>query len=131
MRCRRNTTRFYSTEARFHPRAQSLQVPVSQSLDGYYKTTNKIAASKQKKWQRFDDDMSKELQAMSKGGTDKKLYTLTTIITSFTSETFGCVVVRQKNAPYSKNGRKIQIKNVHKELIDLKKQHKRVSSEYK
>ena len=70
-------------------------------------------------WQRFDNDESKILQATSKGDANKKSRALTTIITSFASEWIDHVVVRQKNDPYSKNWREIQIKNIHQEFRAL------------
>ena len=78
---------------------------------------------------RFDDDVCEILQAKSKGGAENKLRALTTIISSFVSETFCRVVVRQKNDPYCKNRREIQIKIIRQHPRALKKQHKRESSE--
>ena len=42
-------------------------------------------------------------QATFKGSVNKKSRLLTTIITSFASERFGHIVVRQKNNPHNKN----------------------------
>ena len=113
-------------------RAQSLHLPVFQSLDRIIKLRIKWPpANNTGEWQIFDDDMCEILQATSRGGVDKKLSALTTIITCFASKRFGRVVVRQKNDPYNKNRRDNQIKNICQEFRALKKQQKRSSNEDK
>lgn len=49
------------------------------------------------------------LQSTAKGDADKRLETLTTIITSFEVKIFGYIEVKRRNNPYNKNGREVQI----------------------
>ena len=73
--------------------------------------------------------MCEIIQSATKGGVEKWLSFMTTIITSLASERFGCVESRQPRRPYTANRGVNKMKDLRREIISLKKLYKRASIE--
>lgn len=88
-------------------------------------------ASKGSEWQQFDDDMDGILEATMKGGADRKLQTMATVVISIATERFGSVEKRVATNQYSKNRRAEKISQLRQELRVLKRQFKGASEDEK
>lgn len=73
-------------------------------------------ASKESEWRQFDDDVDSILEATMKGGADRKLQTMATMIISIATERFGLVEKRAATNQYSKNCRAEKISQLRQEL---------------
>ncbi|XP_075313231.1 uncharacterized protein LOC142373743 [Odontesthes bonariensis] len=88
-------------------------------------------ASKASEWQKLDDDLDGILEATMRGGADRKLQVMATMVISIATERFGTVEKRAAANPYSKNRRAEKISQLRRELRDLKSQFKRASEDLK
>lgn len=89
-------------------------------------------ASKRNEWLQFDKDVSNIIQATSRGETDSRLQSMTTIISSYASERFGLTEKgKTKPVSYSMNRRATKIHLLRQELRSLKKQYKTATDEQK
>ena len=70
-------------------------------------------------WKQFDDDVDQILEATVKGGADRKLQAMTTIIVSIAAERFGEEVKKSSETTYSKNQRAVRIHNIRQEMKAL------------
>ena len=77
------------------------------------------AASITSLWKQFDDDVDQILEATVKGGADRKLQAMTTIIVSIAAERFGEAVKKSSGTTYSKNQRAVRIHNIRQEMKAL------------
>ena len=75
-------------------------------------------------WKQFDDDVDQILEATVKGGADRKLQAMTTIIVSIAAERFGEEVKKSSETTYSKNQRAVRIHNIRQEMKALKFRYK-------
>lgn len=75
-------------------------------------------------WKQFDDDVDQILEAMAKGGADRKLQAMTTVIVNIAAERFGEEEKKSSGTSYSKNQRAVKIHNIRKEMKAVKSQHK-------
>lgn len=83
-------------------------------------------AHQKEEWQQFNQDVSDILRTISKGDADSRLYTMTTIIISYTSERFGIVQKENKKEPRN-NHREKKIHQLRHELKSLKRQYKQAN----
>ncbi|XP_053170226.1 uncharacterized protein LOC128354001 [Scomber japonicus] len=88
-------------------------------------------ASKASEWQKLDDDLEGILKATMKGGADRKLQIMATMVISIATERFGMIEKRAAAKPYSKNRRAEKISQLRRELRDLKNQFKGASEDLK
>lgn len=72
-------------------------------------------------WQQFDEDADKVLEATAKGGADRRLQSMTTILVSLSEERFGAVEQRPVRTPYTMNQRAAKVHKIRQELNILKK----------
>lgn len=84
-------------------------------------------ASRKNEWCQFDEDVDSTLEATTKGGADRRLKTMTTIIVSLATERFGTVEKRVTKSKYTKNHRAEKITQLRQELRLLKRQFKKAS----
>lgn len=113
--------------------AQNLHVQEAQApgVPQHQRRVKWPPASKASEWQKFDDDLEGILEATMKGGADRKLQTMATMIISIATERYGSVEKRVTTNQYSRNRRAEKITQLRKELRDLKKQFKGASEEQK
>lgn len=88
-------------------------------------------ASKASELQKLDDDLEGILEATTKGGADRKLQVMSTMIISIATERFGSREKRAAGNQYSKNRRAEKIAQLRRELRDLKKQFKGANEDQK
>ena len=68
---------------------------------------------------QFDDDVDQILEATVKGGADRQLQAMKTIIVSIAAERFGEEVKKCSGTTYSKNQRAVRIHNIRQEMKAL------------
>lgn len=72
-------------------------------------------------WKQFDDDVDQILEAMAKGGANRKLHAMTTIIVSIPAERFGEEEKKSSGTSYSKYQRALKIHNIRMLMCILRK----------
>ncbi|KAL4008901.1 hypothetical protein ACER0C_002753 [Sarotherodon galilaeus] len=114
-------------------RAQSLHAPDSSNPSSVVpqQRIKWPPASSRSEWQKFDEDVSKIIQAVAKRDADSRLKTMTTIIVSYASERFGLTEKCNNKTPYTMNRRAMKIHRLRQELRSLKKQFKNADVEEK
>ena len=80
-------------------------------------------------WKQFDDDVDQILEVSVKGGADRKLQAMTTIIVSIAAERFGEEEKKSSGTIYSKNQRAVRLHNIRQEMKALKSQYKEAVDE--
>lgn len=88
-------------------------------------------ASNKSEWHQFGEDVDGILEATMRGGADRKLQMMTTMIISIATERFGIAEKRAVTNQYSKNRRAEKIAQLRQELRLLKKQFKEAAEELK
>nr|AAN12398.1 polyprotein [Tetraodon nigroviridis] len=113
--------------------AQNLRAQVAQAPDNpqHHRRVKWPPASKVSEWQQLDEDLEGILESTAKGGVDRKLQTMTTLVISFATERYGTMEKRAAPEKYTKNRRAEKISQLRQELRVLKKQFKGASEDQK
>ena len=80
-------------------------------------------------WKQFDDDVDEILQLTAKGQAERKLQTLTTIISTIAVERFGEEEKKDHKTTYTPNRRAVEIHKIRGEMKALKIQYKEATAE--
>lgn len=83
-----------------------------------------MASNLQNKWQKFDEDADKVLEATAKGDVERRLQTMTTIIVSMAAERFAVEEVKGVKKPCTKNQRAVKIHKISTRKLERRSMHR-------